>query len=166
MPALIDHTVISNFASVGSLGLARQDLGIGYVTRAVYGELQRGIARGYAFLKDAEAEFAHQHPYGWLHLVELDREEHAIVSRLSPSLHPGEATSLSVALRRGWEFYTDDGDARRAATFAGVPLGGTLRILLSLANKQIITLDHANDLLAGMIVRARYRSPVRDLRDL
>ena len=78
----------------------------------------------------------------------------------------GEAASLAIAIHRGYRFLTDDRAARRYAAWAGVPVTGTLGVLMQLVDQGMLTLDDANDLLQGMISRAGYRSPVTDLRML
>jgi predicted nucleic acid-binding protein len=67
---------------------------------------------------------------------------------------------------RGWHLLTDDRAARMVARRLGVTCSGTLALLIRAVRQGILTLDEGNDLLAEMIARARYRSPVSNLRDL
>lgn len=58
--------------------------------------------------------------------------------------------------------WTDDSDARRYARQSGIPVTGTLGILVRLVQKRLLSLDEANLLLAEM-VKYGYYSPVTDL---
>lgn len=60
---------------------------------------------------------------------------------------------------------TDDLAARQLAHERGVPLTGTVGILLALVRDGVLSLTEANATLAEMIDR-RYRSPVDRLDDL
>lgn len=71
--------------------------------------------------------------------------------------------SLAIASCRGWRFLTDDRAARDYATKIGVPVAGTLRLLVRLVQTDLVLVDEANSLLQDMIVLARYHSPVTDL---
>jgi predicted nucleic acid-binding protein len=162
-PILIDTTVLSNLAAVERLdlvGLLRAPL---YLASAVYDEIQQGIAEGYTFLTNTDRAL----DSGLLSLVTLEGEEEWSLYRVVPGkLQRGEAMSLAIARHRGWHFLTDDRAARGYAEQSGVACSGTLGLLRYAVKSGHLTLEEGNELLAGMVARARYRSPVNDLRDL
>lgn len=167
MPVLIDTTIVSNFTAVGRLDLVRAALGTALLAASVHAEVQRGIERGFVFLRDVESQLFPIREDGWIHLTDLDSDaEREHYARLLGPLHPGEAAALAIAAHRGLTFATDDRAARERAVQEGVELTGTLGILLQLVEGGSLTVDEANELLGLMITRARYRSPVTDLRSL
>lgn len=167
MPQLLDTTVISNFAAIERLDLLRVALDDAHMAVAVHAEIVRGIRDGYEFLRAVDAHLAPLQPGGWIHLTDLESdEEREHFARLAARVHPGEAASLAIAAHRGWTFVTDDRAARQLAQREGVTVTGTLGILLRLIDQDVLDLDEANRLLGLMTARARYRSPVTDLRDL
>lgn len=167
MPELIDTTVASNFAAVEQLDLIRRALGEVMMANAVYEEVQRGIIDGYGFLHVVDDRLVAVQHDGWIRLTDLEtlaeRERYASLIAI---VQPGEAASIAIAAERGWTFATDDRAARLVAAREGVPVTGTLGILLQLIDSGELTFDEANRLLGLMIDRARYRSPVSDLRAL
>jgi predicted nucleic acid-binding protein len=165
VPTILDTTVLSNFAAVEGLDLLRLHFESAYIASAVYEEVRRGIEDGYSFLTDVDAHIIPLSPHGWIRVVLLETNAEAEMLRsLPPELDHGEAVSLAIAKVRGWSFFTDDSDARHAGRDLGVPVGGTLGVLLQLVRSRRITMDEANGLLAQMIAHARYWSPVSDLR--
>lgn len=164
---LSNATVLSHFAAVGRLDLlplVQQPI---YVADAVYGELQAGVVKGYTFLADVEAHVFPPNPLGWLRRTGLDSlEEHTLYNSLLLNVNNGEAMSLAIAKIRGWRFLTDDKAAREEGKRLNVAINGTLGVLIQLVEDAIITPDEADHLLVEMINKARYRSPVRRLRDL
>jgi predicted nucleic acid-binding protein len=163
MPTLIDANVLSNLASVDRFDLLDLLHDSIYLSSAVYDETQRGIEEGYTFLTKvdhalAEARFS---------VTTLEGEqEWRLYQTIPTKLHRGEAMSLAIARCRGWHLLTDDRAARMVARRLGVAYSGTLALLIRAVQQGHLTLDEGNDLLAEMIARARYRSPISDLRDL
>jgi predicted nucleic acid-binding protein len=167
MPTLTDATVLSNFSAIDRLDLLQAYMVTGYLTRTVFGEVQDGITRGFAFLDRLERHISPPHSAGWLKLVDFVNDtERSLYAQLLESLQPGEAASLAIAIHRGWSFLTDDKSVRETGIQRGVLISGTLGVLGNLVETNRLTVDLANDLLADMIRTARYRSPVRNLRDL
>ncbi|GAB4533179.1 MAG: hypothetical protein Kow0063_14780 [Anaerolineae bacterium] len=163
MPFLIDATVLSNLAAVGRLdvlNLLRAPL---YLASAVYDEIQQGLEEGYDFLSGVDKSL----DSGLFSLTTLDSEDEWRHYRAMPDkLHRGEAMSLAIACHRRWHFLTDDRAARIHAMRLGVSCSGTLSLLRYAVQKGYLTVEEGNMLLAGMIKRARFRSPVSDLRTL
>jgi predicted nucleic acid-binding protein len=163
VPALIDANVLSNLASVDRLDLLDLLQDSVYLSSAAYDETQRGIEEGYAFLGRVDQALADAR----FSVTTLDGEqEWRLYQTIPTKLHRGEAMSLAIARRRGWHLLTDDRAARVYARFLGVGCSGTLGLLVRAIRVGRLTMDEGNRLLAEMIARARYRSPVRDLRDL
>ena len=163
MPTLIDTTVLSNLASVARLDLLDLLQDTIYLTSAVYEEVQRGLEEGYEFLSRVNQAL----DSGLLLLVTLEREEEWHRYRAMPDkLQRGEAMSLAIACCRGWRFLTDDRAARMHTRRLSVSCSGTLGLLCHAVQRGYVTLEKGNTLLAEMIARARYRSPVNDLQGL
>lgn len=166
MNVISNTTVISNFASVGRLDLLRQLFGEVYLSTEVYAEIQDGVAEGHTFYAGIETHIRPLAPDGWLHLIALTGEaEFRLFGQLLDSLHRGEASSLSIAVQRGWAFFSDDARARQVGRDLHVPVSGTLGVLLRAVKKQLLPLADANALLDQMI-RAGYRSPYTNLAEL
>jgi predicted nucleic acid-binding protein len=163
MPILIDTTVLSNLAVVDRLDLLKLLPDTCYLASAVYEEIQQGLAEGYEFLAGVDRIL----DTGLLLLVTIESEAELQQYRNVPNkLQRGEAMSLAIGRCRGWRLLTDDRAVRTQAERIGVPCSGTLGLLCLAARKGAIAIDEGNTLLGEMILRARYRSPVNDLRSL
>jgi predicted nucleic acid-binding protein len=160
---LIDTTVLSNLASVSRLdllGLLPEPL---YVASAVYEEIQQGIQEGYEALEKVDRVL----DAGLLSLITVDDELTWRTYREMPDkLHRGEAMSLAIARQRGWRFLTDDRAARIHAERLGVSFSGTVGVLVYAVQTKHLTLTEGNQTLADIVARAKYYSPVQDLREL
>jgi predicted nucleic acid-binding protein len=152
----LDNTVLSNFAlaDAAKLIMALWPEQVG-TTQAVMDEYQ----------------FAEQHdllPTGrWddLPVFAVTEEEQKLAETFSRRLGRGERTCIAVARKRKGIFASDDADARAAATKLGLPVTGTVGILLQAVRRSVISLPQANELLETMIA-AGYRSPVDRLDSL
>jgi predicted nucleic acid-binding protein len=163
VPVLIDTTVLSNLAAVERLDLLRLLSDSLYLASAVYDEIQQGVEEGYEFLASIDKSL----DSGLFSLVTLEGENEWHTYRAMPdTLQRGEVMSLAIAHDRGWRFLTDDRAARMSAGRLGVSYSGTLGLLRYAVQKGHLTLEEGNALLTEMIARARYRSPVSDLRAL
>ena len=166
MNIISNTTVISNFASVGRLDLLHQVFDEVCLSTEVYAEIQDGLAEGHVFYADIETHIHPLTPHGWLHLVALtDENEIRLFDQLLESLHRGEASSLAIAVQRGWAFFSDDARARQIGRELQVPVSGTLGVLLLAVRKHLLPLAEANALLEQMI-HAGYRSPYTSLAEL
>lgn len=161
MPILVDATVLSNLAAVGRLDLLSLLRAPLYLASAAYEEIQQGLTEGYEFLANVDDAL----DSGLLSLVTIESDVELQRYRDIPEkLHRGEAMSLAIAQCRGWQFLTDDRAARTHAEHLEVSFSGTLGLLLYAVRKDHLAVEEGNELLAKMIERARYRSPVSDLR--
>lgn len=163
MSVLIDTTVLSNLAAVERLDLLNLLPEPCYLASAVYDEIQQGVTEGYTFLAQVDLALDSQQ----LLLTTLENETELRQYRETPNkLQHGEAMSLAIVHCRGWRLLTDDRAARVYAESLKVAFSGTLGLLCYAVRKGVTTIDEANTLLHTMMTRARYRSPVDDLRSL
>jgi len=155
-PILLDNTVLTNFALVNEPGLVTCLWATrACTTPAALAEYKAGATGG---LVPAEA---------WVNLpvVTLTEEELAFAAGLSLRLGAGERTSLAVALYRQGLLASDDLDARRVAEAHGIPLTGTVGILILCVRRSHLSRERADIVLRAMIARG-YRSPVTGLGGL
>ncbi len=158
MPEVVfDTCVLSNFALSGSLPLIRALYpGAALVTDAVTLENLRGIQRGHAALAGVRQAVAE----GWLREVSCEGpEERRLFETLLVSLGAGEASCIAVAKARGYVFACDDRAARKEATRCGVPLTGTIGVLIKAVRLGDLDLKEANRLL-GKMVKSGFYAPI------
>lgn len=163
MPEIIfDNCVLSNFSLCDSLAVLKKLYSKkSYITGFVAAENVKGIQKGHIGLSDIKEALSE----GWLKETSVkDVREKALFESLSVSLGIGEASSIAVAKVRGYVFACDDKVARREASLLGVPLTGTVGILMKGVMKRILALNEAETLLKCMIGKGFY-SPVSSLRD-
>ena len=153
--ALVDTSVLSNFAQVGQPSLLQAAFAEVVTTPSVMAERAEGERLGRLPTVN----------WAWLPVVELTPEEATRFAELHQSLGAGEASCLAVAQARGWMVLTDDRDARRVAQTRGVAISGTLGALVNLVDQGTLTLDQADSLLTQM-KQYGYRCPVVSLREL
>jgi len=164
MPEIVfDTCVLSNFALAGALGIMeRLYRDRAHITDFVAAEILRGIQAGYARLGAIPKAVRS----GWLKETGLGSgKEKGLFETLSVSLGLGEASSIAIAKRRGFRFASDDRVARAEAARLGVPLTGTLGVLVKAARGGICDL-RAADAHLGKMIEAGFFSPVRSLGKL
>lgn len=154
---LIDNTVLSNFALVGSLRSVRRFCrGRGLTTRAVYQEFQAGVEK--RVFQDTNLS--------WLRLTHLrNQPEKQRFIRYHRRLGAGEASCLAVASSRGHSLLTDDMMARKEAYRSGIVVSGSLGVLVALIRNGDLTLVEGNALLQVFLTTG-YFSPINRLDDL
>lgn len=156
MIALLDNTVLSNFALVGQGELLRCALGAdAATTEAVWAELQTGILRGRVPPQD----------WAWLPLIALTDDERESYEGLRQRLDSGEASCLALAMSRGCRVFTDDRDARALAARLGIPVSGTIGLLVRLVDLGALTVAEGDRLLAQMVAYG-YHSPTDSLEHM
>lgn len=155
MPDVIfDTMVISNFAKAGQLELLRKM----YPVKAccsgfVVAEVLRGFRQGH---NDLEA-LVRLLSDGWPRQEDLSTPaERQLYASISVSLGDGESSCLALAARRGYVFACDDRQARSEAGRLGVPLTGTVGILVKAVRVGSIDLKKANTVLKRMIADGFY----------
>lgn len=152
---LLDTTVLSNFAFVQRPDLLLRALGDAATTPTVLAELHEGERLGRVPNCD----------WHWLQVLRPTADELRLALQLASQLDPGEAECIVVAESRRCIFLSDDRIARRLAQQLGVPISGTLGILLTLVRNGHLRIEEADGLLAKMIFHG-YRSPVESLAEL
>ncbi len=122
---LADNTVLSNFVKVNRLDLIKKAFDCVYVTEQVLEEFNRGVERG--VLPNVSIDFE---------VLKLRYEELELYNALRVKLGKVES---SIAKHRNMKFLTDDSDARKMANVLGVPVSGTIGVLIRCVEKGIIT---------------------------
>ncbi len=151
---IADNTVVSNFAVIRREDVLCRMFGNTFcVTREVLTELKRGEERGIVPNRD----------WTWVRVLDTESpHENALFQLFSASLGKGESSCLSIAASRNLKILTDDLDARKLAYRSGIPVSGTIGILVQAVRTGILSLKEANTLLAEMISKS-YFSPVDTL---
>ncbi len=155
MEVIVDTTTLSNFLLVDRLDILIGVVGKLCTTDKVIEEIKVCIARN--IVPDIE-----------FHQIEIfvqDRDDELLFSRLKGTFGKGEASCLAVCKSRGFKILTDDLDARKYAQRMGIPVSGTIGVLVSAANKGIISIQEANDVLSEMMDKGFY-SPIKRLDEL
>ena len=99
---IFDTTVLSNFASAGSLDLLdKRYRGVAFTTEEVIGELRRGVKAGYSYLESVLQQIETIDSEGWIRImVPNTAAEHLLRSQFDQFLDPGEASCLALAISR------------------------------------------------------------------
>jgi len=156
MRVVLDTTVLSNFAHVQESELLRGLFaGVALMPPGVQAELQVGETGGYIPRCD----------WDWLEVAILTRPENELAVANSRVLDMGEAECLALAAIRHAILASDDFAARRLAQQRGIPVSGTIGVLLRLVKEEQLAQAEADVLLSRMIAKG-YRSPVSSLTDL
>jgi predicted nucleic acid-binding protein len=153
---LLDNTVLTNFALVDRSDLVLDLWGADSVTTsAVMTEYQAGVtSRGLP-------------THIWDSLIQLtpNSVEKDFAEHLSSKLGSGERTCLAIAVHRQGMLVSDDAEARREAQRFGLPLTGSIGILVLNVRQGRLTQAEGNVLLEEMIALG-YHSPIATLDDL
>jgi predicted nucleic acid-binding protein len=152
---LLDTTVLSNLARIGRLDLLRLALPDAVTTPQVLAELEKGRQSGYLPAGPGE----------WPPAVQLSPPEESRLAGMRSILGDGEASCLAVLLERDGALFSDDLDARRSAHRQGIPVSGTLGVLVLLVEQGHLSLGQADECLR-QIIALGYRSPVPSLAAL
>ena len=153
--AVVDTTVLSNFAQVGKPRLVKEAFPKLGAPRGILNELRRGQALGVLPAGD----------WGWLPLLRPNAAEARQAKRFQQRLDLGEAGCLAIAVSRNAMLLTDDRAARSMAVGLGIQVSGTLGVLVKLVDLGHLSDEKADSLLERMI-QFGYWSPVRSLREL
>jgi predicted nucleic acid-binding protein len=151
---ILDTTILSNFAHAQRPELIQTALGeSATTTAAVITELRQGEALG----------FVPRVNWRWLPILDLSADEERLAETYLAVLELGEATCLAAAVTRQAHFFSDDLTARRLAQATGLPVSGTIGLLLALIRREVVTLAEGDGLLATMM-RQGYQAPAVTLR--
>lgn len=152
MLLIADTTVISNFALVDGLDLLF-DLKEVCTTEQVFEELKAGIQRG--VLETDLSDLGSK-------ILRLKNTETNTFFRFSERFGQGEASCLAIAFHRNSGILTDDLDARKFAQKGGIPVSGSIGVLVKSVENGQLSLERGNELLQRMIHKGFF-SPVEAL---
>lgn len=156
MLALLDNTVLSNFASTAQITRLSELFGdAAATTPEVLAEFHSGVAIGR--LPDTDLS--------WLTPFSLRADEQPLYQQLLRQINSGEASCLAIAYHRQGSVLTDDRDARKIAQQRQIPVSGTVGILVRLVRTGKITSAEGNAILSQMILKG-YHSPVDEITAL
>jgi len=152
---IADATVLSNFLIVDGLSILVKAISNLCTTREVFKEIKAGVERGVIPAANLNQ----------IEILEMTPEEKEIFSRISEKLGRGEASCLAIAMSRGFRILTDDWDARKYAQKLSIPVSGTIGVLVSAVDRDVITKVQGNNLLSKMI-KAGFYSPIDRLDEV
>ncbi len=154
---LVDNTVLSNFVLADVLLLLKEFCGSqGRITPQVLAEFAEGVHQG---ILPAIA-------LPWLQEVRLRQaQERVLFTRLQMQLGAGETSCLAIACVNRQSFLSDDMKARRIARTMGVPVSGSVGVLLQCIRAQRLTCAEGNSILKTFMAYG-YFSPVQRLDEL
>lgn len=156
MIALLDNTVLSNFALTDRIDLLQAAFANAVsITEQVAAEFHAGVA----------GSRLPQTDLSWLPVLRLTKKELHLYEGLCKHLNAGEAACLAWAANKECIVFTDDRDARELASQMQIPVSGTIGVLLRLNDLGRLSITEANALLAAMVAYG-YRSPVTTLAQL
>ena len=158
---VFDTAVLSNFLLSDSAHiLEKRYKSHGVITPAVYDEISAGMSqiRSLEYIDTLIED-------GIFSLCPLTRQEHDYFKKMITFLGKGEASCIAFARGRNAIVATDDRTARRQCTTLKVPVTGTIGILKASVQDETLTLESANEVLAGMITSGFY-SPVNSISDI
>ncbi len=152
---IANATVLSNFIIIKRLDILLKAAVKLCTTREVIEEMKFCIERG--VIPDAE--------FSRIEVLEMSSGEREIFYKLAEKLGGGESSCIAIAKTRGFKILTDDLDARRHAQKFGVPVSGTIGVLVLSVGKKIISREQGNYLLSEMIRKGFY-SPIESLDEV
>lgn len=152
-PVVLDTSVLSNFARTDDLDLL-DEIPARFVTvEAVIGELQRGVeTHGYEFLQRA---------LGAIDVINVETDPGEELA----GLDQGEIGAIHAARKRDGTVVLDDGLARDRARELGVPLTGSVGLVIRLVRQGTISEDEANTIHEQWVSEGRFRSHVESITE-
>ena len=160
-PVVLDATVLSNFASSGTVDQIVTILKRPVAVAAVRRELKRGYEQEYEFLGDAL-----DHLGDSITVLESSDRDDDTASKIRERLDAGEADSLLGAIEHGGTLATDDLAARRLATEHDVPVTGSIGLLVVGVRRDVVGVETANEWLSDWREKRGYYAPVDQIEDI
>lgn len=155
-PAVLNTTVLSNFAQVDAVELLLT-LPRVVTVDAVRRELEEG-SETHSYLDVALEVFDNELP-----VVSPSAPARSTEEELCKTLDPGEAQALAVAEAADETVVTDDGDARDMANHRDIRLTGSTGLLVRFIDRGMLAEEVADDYLKRWIDEAGFRAPARDI---
>lgn len=156
--SVLNTTVLSNFAAVDQVSLLAALVGICAVP-AVHEEIEAGVET-HPHLRPALNALGESIPVASISDQVATRE-----SEVRRALDPGEAQAFALAETQDGRLLTDDGDARAFAREHGVPVVGSVGVLLAAIDDGRITEPTAQEWLSTWIDEHGYRVPYRQISE-
>ena len=152
-----DNTVLSNFALIEREDiLAKLFEDTLFTTEEVFKGLKRGEQRN----------VLPERIWQWIKVLKIESSKEEFLFRLfTESLGKGESSCLSIAISRDLKVLTDDKDARKLAQRRGVPVSGTVGVLVEAEREGLLSTGEGNTMLSEMIEKG-YFSPFETLDEL
>jgi Predicted nucleic acid-binding protein, contains PIN domain len=160
-PVVLDATVLSNFASTGTVDVLVDTLDRPATVPAVQTELERGYAQDYDFLDDALARIGDD-----ITLLGVEERPATGETAIREHLDSGEAEALLGAIKREGTLATDDLAAREMATERGVPVTGSVGLLVVGIHCGEIDAGTANQWLDEWRATRGYYAPVERIEEV
>lgn len=158
-PLFFDTVTVANFALADALHLLVDRYGPSCVLTAdVLDEIAAGITTGRLRLMEIENLISSGH----LAETSLTAEERRTKLPLLQNLGSGEASCIACAVHRNGVVATDDRAARLHCGERGLPVTGTIGILMALCRDSVLSVDQADQILGQMIQQGFY-SPVQTI---
>jgi predicted nucleic acid-binding protein len=157
-PRVLDTTVLSNFAYIDQVGVVAGLTGICTVP-VVRSELLDGVD-DYQYLRSALDALDEAIPV--VTPSETVANRTAVVSA---HLDPGEAQAFALADVHDGRLLTDDGDARSFGKDQGVPVVGSIGILLAAIDAGRVDEASADEWLSRWVDEIGYYVPYRNIAD-
>lgn len=159
---VLDATVLSNFARTESIDWLTATFGTLRTVPAVRAELDQGVEAGYEYLARAVSAIDE----GSIPLLDIDD---ATVAERYPTvrdrLDRGEAAALVAVLTDGGTLVTDDGTARTVGQDRGVPVTGSIGLLVRGIREDAVSIETADTWLQTWIQQEDYYAPVGSVTD-
>lgn len=157
-PAVLDTTILSNFAYIDRIALLAALTNICTVP-VVRDELQAGVET-HSYLQPALDALDETIPV--VQIAETVANREAVVTS---HLDPGEAQAFAVADAHNGRLLTDDGDARAFANEQGITVTGSVGVLLAAIDADRIDTETADHWLKRWIDEIDYYVPYRNIAD-
>jgi predicted nucleic acid-binding protein len=158
-PLVLDTTVLSNYAACDGIERLRAELGPLLTVPAVADELRRGADAHDHLTSAVEAVETGRIPTADEAPARLDEE----YPEIGTSLDRGEAEALVATIDSGGTFASDDAAGRALADRWGVPLTGSIGIVVYAVERGFLDLDTADNWHDQWTATADYRSPVESV---
>lgn len=160
-PVVLDTTVLSNFASSSSIPSLFAIEETAVTVPAVRDELREGKGHGYDFLAEALAQVGEKIPVIAITSDQVDR-----YPDLRSRLDLGETQALIGAIERRGTLATDDLAARHVACDHGVPIIGSVGLLVRGIRRDLLTIESANAQLRTWRKERGYYAPVDRIEEV
>lgn len=158
-PVFLDATVVSNFASTDGIRVLGELLVEPAVVPTVRAEIERGLDSGHDYLRSAASAIGDR-----IAVREVPRSVED--SELRARLDSGEAETILGAIDCGGTVATDDLAARRAAADRGLPVTGSVGLLVLGVKRSRFDAPTADDWLDSWRTERGFYAPVDTVVEL